>query len=113
MLLAKSINKNLYHQLMIMMVQGKLSNLVKMFDQDLRRRLLIYLNSVKKISYRKLGISPSYLSKMKRGERRISDEILLKLLDNLSVKEFMSFEWLSGGRGGIRTHDLRRVRAAS
>ena len=113
MLLAKNINKNLYHQLMIMMVQGDLSNLIKMFDQDLRRRLLIYLNSVKKISYRKLGISPSYLSKMKSGERRISDKTLLKLLKLISVHEFMSFEWFSGGRGGIRTHDHRRVRAAS
>ena len=73
--------------------------------------MLIYLNSVKKISYRKLGISPSYLSKMKRGERRISDKVLLKLLDNLSVKEFVSFEWFNDGRGGIRTHDHRRVRA--
>ena len=63
MLIAKSINKNLYHQLMIMIVQGDLSNLIKMFDQDLRRRLLIYLNSVKKISYRKLSISQAIYPK--------------------------------------------------
>jgi len=51
------------------MVQNDLLKLLELLGQDLRRRLLIYLNEKKKVAYRKLGISPSYLFKLKQGKR--------------------------------------------
>ena len=62
-------------------------SLFEFFDQDLRRRLLRYLEG--RISYRKLEISPSYLYMLRKGERNISDNVLAKLLQEISVYEFV------------------------
>ncbi len=67
------------------------SDLFELFDQDMRRRLLNYLS--KRISYRKLGISSSYLYMLRTGKRRITDSILEKLLREISVYELFSLVW--------------------
>ena len=65
--------------------------LFEIFTQDMRRKLLEYLN--KRVSYRKLGISSSYLYMLKTGKRRISNRILAKLLQEISALELFSLAW--------------------
>jgi len=76
-----------------MISQPDLSKIFEILDQDMRHKLLIYLNDAKRISHRKLGISPSYLYLLKRGKRRITDDLLLKLLEYVTVKEFLLCWW--------------------
>ena len=70
------------------------TDVYKIFDDEARRRILLYLEG--KITHKKLEISSSYLYMLKTGKRRITDEIFEKILKELSAYELLSLSWWAG-----------------
>ncbi len=54
--------------------------------EDDRRRIFDYV--LTKVGYKQLGYDKSYLYRVKKGEKRISDRLLSRLLEFLSEEEF-------------------------
>jgi len=57
-------------------------------DDETRYKIFDYLWSQKRISSRDIGISPSLANKIKNKKVRISDSVLEKLLQHLTLEEF-------------------------
>ena len=53
-----------------------------------RRRILNYVLEVKKVKYKDLGFDRTFVYRLRKGERRITDRVLRRLLDFLTEEEF-------------------------
>ncbi len=60
-----------------------------MVSDDVRWLLFIYATKVKGIHYRELGITRAYGNMLKNSRRRITDDLLDKILDILSAKDLL------------------------
>ena len=72
-------------------------------DDDTRWLLFLYATKVKRITYRELGISPAMGNMIKNRKRRVSDDLLDRLLDKLTLKDLIAIttayrEW-TGAQG--------------
>ncbi len=59
-------------------------------DDDTRWLLFLYATKVKRITYRELGISPAMGNMIKNRKRRVSDDLLDRLLDKLTLKDLIA-----------------------
>jgi len=55
--------------------------------QEARLRIFEYVRGVKKVKPRDVGVTPSYFYKIRRGVKPVSDKLLAKLLEYLSLDE--------------------------
>ena len=59
-------------------------------DDDTRWVLFMYATKVKGVTYRELGISPAMGNMIKNRKRRVSDDLLDRLLDKLTLKDLIA-----------------------
>ncbi len=57
-------------------------------DDETRYRIFDYLWSQKRVSSADLGISPSLTNKIKNRKARVTDAVLAKMLEYLTLEEF-------------------------
>ena len=58
-------------------------------DQDTRWLLFIYATKIKGVTYRQLGITPAMGNMIKNRKRTISDDVLLRILNVLTLKDLL------------------------
>jgi len=56
--------------------------------QEARLKILEYVREEKGVKPKDLGVTSNLIYKIRRGERKVSDELLAKLLEYLSLEEF-------------------------
>ncbi len=59
-------------------------------DDDTRWVLFMYATKVKGVTYRELGISSAMGNMIKNRKRRVSDDLLDRLLDKLTLKDLIA-----------------------
>jgi len=64
-------------------------------SQEARYRIFEYVRREKKVKPKDVGVTPSFFYKIKRRERSISDKLLAKLLEYLSLEELREIIGLS------------------
>ncbi len=87
-----------------------LKEFVKQLSEEERRSLLLYAVS-KGCTSRDLNLSPSYLYLLKKGQRRITDTVMEKILKYLTVYDF--FEWARSSVWLERRPDAAEVRGSN
>ena len=58
-------------------------------SDDVRWVLFVYATKVKGVRYGELGITPAMGNMIKNGRRRVSDEVLERLLARLTAKDLL------------------------
>ena len=81
-------------------------DLVKELPDDVRWVLFVYATRVKGVSYRELGVSSAMGNMVKNRRRRVSDEVLNRVLEKLTAKDLL--ELLHSLRGGPSSSWLGR-----
>ena len=61
----------------------------KMITDDARWILFLYATKYKGITYRELGITRAYGNMIKNRKRRVTDELLEKILEKLTAKDLL------------------------
>lgn len=56
--------------------------------QDVRLRILEYVTKERGVKPKQLGVTATYIYKIRKGEKRVSDKLLSKLLEYLTIEEF-------------------------
>jgi len=63
-----------------------------MVSDAIRWALFIYATKIKGIKYKELGITPAMGNMIKNRKRRVSDDLLDKILGKLTAKDLISFK---------------------
>ncbi len=84
----------------------------KMITDDARWILFLYATKYKGITYRELGITRAYGNMIKNRKRRVTDELLEKILEKLTAKDLLlltnSYNEYTGNNGARRLAWLGR-----